>query len=63
MGILKAYVLECKGYHLCLTGIVKGNVLIDEDGNARLADFGLLAIIPDTTNIVSSESLTQAGTY
>ena len=63
MGILKGYALECKGYHLCLTGIVKGNVLIDEDGNARLADFGLLAIIPDATNIVSSKSLTQAGTY
>ena len=43
--------------------IVKANILIDEDGRARLADFGLLAIIPDTTNLVSSNSFTQAGTH
>jgi len=33
---------------------VKANVLIDETGHARLADFSLLAIISDATNLASS---------
>ena len=63
MEILKGYALECKGHLPFLTNIVKANILIDENGHARLADFGLLAIIPDTTSLVSSNSFTQAGTH
>jgi len=43
--------------------IVKANVLIDETKRARLADFGLLMVISDTTNLMSSSSFTQGGTY
>jgi len=40
----------------------KANVLIDETGRALLADFGLLTIISDPTNFLTSSSYTQAGT-
>jgi hypothetical protein len=36
---------------------VKANILIDQTGNARLADFGLLTIISDPANHLSSSSL------
>ena len=58
----KGYVFEIRGCALFLTRIVKANVLIDEDGRARLADFGLLMIISDT-NLVSSASFTPGGTW
>jgi len=41
--------------------IVKANVLIDETRRARLADFGLLTIMSDTSSLVSSTSFTQGG--
>ena len=41
---------------------VKANILIDQTGNARLADFGLLTIISDPANFLSSSSYTQSGT-
>ena len=40
----------------------KANILIDETGCARLADFGLLTIISDPANFLSSSSCTQGGT-
>jgi len=42
--------------------IIKANVLIDEAKRARLADFGLLTLVSDTTNLMSS-SFTQGGTH
>ena len=43
-------------------GIIQANILIDETGHARLADFGLLAIIWNGTSHTSSSLLTQGGT-
>jgi len=56
-------VFESQGHPLSLMDIIKANVLIDEAKHARLADFGLLAIISDATNLVSSASFTQGGTH
>ena len=62
MVTLRGYVFESHGHTLCLTGIIKANVLIDDDKHARLADFGLLTIVSDT-NLVSSASFTPGGTW
>ena len=40
----------------------KANILIDQTGCARLADFGLLTIISDPKYLLSSSSHTQGGT-
>ena len=42
--------------------IIKLNILIDQDGRARLADFGLLTIVLDSTYHTSSNTLKSAGT-
>ena len=45
-------------------GTSKANILIDETHHARLADFGLLTIISETTNLaVPSSSFVHGGTY
>ena len=41
---------------------VKVNILIDQDGHARLADFGLLTIVSDHTNFTTSSSAPSGGT-
>ena len=41
--------------------LVKANILIDEARQARLADFGLLTIVSDPANVLSSSSCTQCG--
>ena len=41
---------------------IKANVMIDQDGHARLADFGLLTFVSDPTNPTNSSSVTNAGT-
>ena len=49
---------------MSLTYSVKANILIDETHRARLADFGLLTIISESTSLsVSSSSFTQGGTH
>lgn len=42
---------------------VKPNILIDRTGNACLADFGLLTITSDATNVTSSNSFWEGGTW
>ncbi|KAF9783960.1 kinase-like domain-containing protein [Thelephora terrestris] len=63
VGVAKGlvYMHEQKMAHGDLKGV---NILIDGNANARLADFGLLSIMPDNTDRLSSKSLTQpqAGT-
>ena len=41
---------------------VKANILVDQTGRARLADFGLLTIVSDPANLLSSSSCAQGGT-
>ena len=41
---------------------IKANILIDHAGHPRLADFGLLTIISDPSNLLPSSSYTQGGT-
>jgi serine/threonine protein kinase len=40
---------------------LKANILIDQTGRALLADFGLLTIIADPTNLLTSTTHTQGG--
>jgi len=41
---------------------IKVNILVDQDGQARLADFGLLTIVLDSTYSASSSTPKSAGT-
>ena len=55
--------LYCWNNFTVLTSsFIKVNVLIDGTGNARIADFGLLTIISDPTNLITSSSYIQGGT-
>ena len=49
-------------YPILPSSPTKANILIDQTGNPRLADFGLLTIISDPANLLSSSSYTQGGT-
>ena len=61
--ISKVYVLGRVCYYCVLTSLpVKANVLIDQTGQARLADFGLLTIVSDPANILSSSPSAHGGT-
>ena len=65
MGISRGYVFEpvtpLGGVDLCSI-VLKANVLIDSDGRARLADFGLLLVIPDQQSVISTISCLEGGT-
>ena len=41
---------------------IKANIVIDNDGNARLADFGLLTIVPDSTRAATTTLAEGCGT-
>ena len=41
---------------------IKANILIDNGGSARIADFGLLRVISDPTSLLPSSSYTLGGT-
>ena len=62
MGTSKGCGFDGKGHsHILLMFPVKANILIDQTGHARLADFGLLTIIRDPTNLLTSTTYTQGG--
>jgi len=63
MGISRGYVFYGQSHSSILTSLpIKANILIDPNGHARLADFGLLTIISDPANFLSSSSYAQGGT-
>ena len=64
MGISKGCVFDVSSHSPILPSLpVKANILIDQTGRACLADFGLLTIISDPANHLSSSSFTQGGTF
>jgi hypothetical protein len=57
------YVFDGQSHSPILPSLpAKSNILIDQTGHARLADFGLLTIVSDPANLLSSSSYTQGGT-
>ena len=57
------YVLETLNHALSDGATsIKANILIDRTGHACLADFGLLTIASDATNVTSSNSFREGGT-
>jgi len=64
MGISRVYVfLWLEPCFFCFTdSIAKANILVNQTGLACIADFGLLTIISDPANILSSSSYRQGGT-
>ena len=62
MGISKGCGFDGQSYSpILLMSPVKANILIDQTGHARLADFGLLTIIKDPTNLLGSTTYSQGG--
>ena len=59
--ILRGYVFDDE-HSILLRISIKANVLIDQTGHARLADFGLATIVSDPRNGLASSSYTQGGT-
>jgi hypothetical protein len=64
MGILRACVFggQDRASILLTSASLKANILIDQTGRARLADFGLVTIISDRSSLLPSSSHTQGGT-
>jgi len=63
MGISRVYVIDGWSHisSALLTLGAKANILIDQAGHACLADFGLLTLISDPTDFLSSSSYRQGG--
>ena len=63
MVISRGWVYNDRSHSPILLSLsTKDNILIDQTGHARLADFGLLTILSDPRNPLSSGSYTQGGT-
>ena len=54
--------LRLESHSYLIESTRQANVLIDQTCRARLADFGLLTIVSDPTNHLSSSSYAQGGT-
>ena len=62
-GDLKGVRSSCQELFPCLTSFtVKDNILVDQTGHARLADFGFLTIISDAATYLPSSSCSIGGT-
>jgi len=61
-GDLKGVRRRQLGFSILLSLFTQVNILIDQTGHARLADFGLLTVISDPTIGLSSSSFSQGGT-
>ena len=55
-------ILDTSHHILSNVDYIEANILIDQDGNAQLADFGLMAIIPDSTLAATTTSPVSSGT-
>ena len=63
MGISRGWVYNDWSHSPILLSLSpKDNILTDQTGHARIADFGLLTIVSDPMNPLSSGSYTQGGT-
>ena len=63
MGISRVYVFNAESRSPILQCLpVQANILVDQTGRARLADFGLLTTVSDPANFLSSSSCAQGGT-
>ena len=58
----RGMILNASRYPVSNIVFVKANILIDQNGHACLADFGLLTIVSDSTYPTTSSSLRSAGT-
>jgi len=61
-GVRLFYLFTARGTPILPSSSAKVNILIDQTGCPRLADFGLLTIISDPKYLLSSSSHTQGGT-
>jgi len=63
MGTSRGCVFDGRSHSsIPLNLLIKANIVIDQTGRARLADFGLLTIISDPANLLASSSYIQGGT-
>ena len=63
MGISKGYRRSFTTHPLSHRPIEQVNILVDDNGTARLADFGLMAISIDLSTIpLSATTISSAGT-
>lgn len=62
-GISRGCVFDCLSHRVALTSlpVPKANILVDNIGYPRLADFGLLTVMSDPANLLSSSSSAQGG--
>ena len=54
--------VDCCVHSSVMSFSLKANILVDESGHARIADFGLLTIVSDPVYSAASSSVMNAGT-
>ena len=61
-GLERGMISNTRHHTFSNVSYIKANIMIDKDGNARLADFGLLIIVSDSAHPTSTTSSEGAGT-